>query len=60
VDQEVKISNGSETRVIPMRHPPKPGEYLVVSDEPWLVVSVSYEIPYRVPEMSFIVTEEAG
>lgn len=59
-DNEVKISNGTDTRVITMRHAPVPGEYLTVEGESWLVVSVSYEIPYRVPVMSFLVTEEAS
>lgn len=57
-DHEVKIGNGREERVITMRHPPKPGEYLTVGDEPWEVLSVSYEVPYRIPAMSFIVKEQ--
>lgn len=57
LDNEVKISNGRETRTISMRHPPRPGKYLTIEEEPWLVVSVSYEVPYRVPSMSFMVTE---
>ena len=56
-DSEVKVSNGRDSRVITMRHPPKPGEYLTIEDQPWLVVSVAYEIPYRVPAMSFVVSE---
>ena len=59
-DHEVKISNGSDTKTITMRHPPKPGEYLTIEDVPWLVVSVAYEIPYRVPAMSFVVKQEAS
>jgi hypothetical protein len=59
-DNEVKISNGRETRVITMRHPPKPGDYLTIEDEPWLVVSVSFEVPYRIPAMSFIAERQAS
>jgi hypothetical protein len=59
-DNEVKIGNGSETRIITMRHPPRPGEYLEVDGEMWEVLSVSYEIPYRIPAMSFIIRREAG
>lgn len=60
-DSEVKISRNGKTRTISMRHPPKPGEYLTVKGKPWLVVSVSYTVPYRIPSMSFIVKKsEAG
>ncbi len=59
MDSEVKIGNGSETRMLQMRHPPRPGDYLMVGGERWEVLSVSYEIPYRVPALSFIVAQEA-
>lgn len=57
-DNEVKVSRKGEIRTITMRHPPAPGEDITIEGEPWLVVSVSYEIPYRVPSMEFMVKEE--
>ena len=59
-DNEVKIGNGKETRVITMRHPPRPGQYLLVEGECWEVLSVTYEIPYRIPvdtSVNFIIGE---
>ena len=63
MENEVKISDGRETRTIMMRHPPAAGEVLSVGGDDWLVRSVSYTVPYRIPAeslaaMNFTVTEE--
>lgn len=60
MDHEVKIGNGRETKVITLRHPPRVGQVMTVGGEAWEVLSVSYEIPYRIPSMSFTVKEEAS
>lgn len=57
-DNEVKVSRKGRTKTITMRHPPKPGQYITLKGKEWMVVSVSYTIPYRVPSMSFIVKDE--
>lgn len=57
-DNEVKIGNGRETRIITMRHPPKVGKSITVEGKQWRVLSVSHTVPYRVPSMSFIVKDD--
>lgn len=57
-DNEVKVSRNGKTKTITMRHPPKVGEPVTIKGEDWMVLSISYTIPYRVPSMSFLVKEE--
>ena len=59
-DNEVKIGDGSETKIIMMRHAPRVGGEITVKGKLWKVLSVSHEIPYRIPSMSFIAKEEAS
>ena len=49
MDNEVKIRRGDAEKVLMMRRPPSVGSWLTVEGEHWLVLSVSYVIPYRVP-----------
>lgn len=58
MDYEIRLGNGKETRDITMRHAPRVGSELVVGKKTWRVLSVSYEVPYRIPAMSFVVKEE--
>ena len=57
-DNEVKIGNGRETKIIMMRHAPRVGSDITVGGETWKVLSVSHEIPYRVQSMSFIARQD--
>jgi hypothetical protein len=57
-EHEVKIGNGSETRIIMMRHAPSVGKDIIVEGKRWLVLSISYQVPYRIPSMSFIATRQ--
>ena len=56
-ENEVRLGKDGEIKTVTMRHPPKVGGTLVVEGEEWLVLSISYEIPFRAGRqaVSFVV-----
>lgn len=51
---EVRLRRDGQEQVIYMQNAPRVGGVLVVSGEPWLVMSVSYLVGYRIPRVSLI------
>lgn len=60
LSNEVKVRRGAEVKVIMMRTAPQVGKEIIVSGEPWLVLSVTYEIPYRVRSSLDMSTREVA
>lgn len=48
-DVEVVVARDGERRTLRMVRAPRVGGVLVVEGGRWVVVSVSYTVPYRVP-----------
>lgn len=58
-ENEVRLGKDGEFRTVSMRHAPRVGKTLIVEGEEWLVLSVSYEIPFRMDAaLSFVVQNQ--